>query len=276
MTGKYKRELAAMLESDSLPEVTQDDTFTFGCVDVCMGRCCNTISIMLDPWDVETMARYLGLPGQEFLKEYCIYELDQRGGWPFVRLRHAETGACAFMLPGGKCRVYPARSRNCRTYPLGRAVRVDRDGGEARIEGKLFMVERQKFCLGHGAGRVWTVREWLAEAAAEKYDELSDLYIELIDYAGTGLAVDAWMTSGTAQLMAPLLFGADLLRKKVGVAPAEASHEEFYRRRLKALRALLTELAACFGFGPKAGAAGGEMVSSVTMMEQVKNILIAG
>lgn len=276
MTVKYKKELAAMLDSDSLPEVNLDDTFTFGCIDACMGRCCNTISIMLDPWDVETMARYLGLSGQEFLKEHCVYELDPRAGWPFVRLRQAETGPCAFMLPDGKCRVYPARSRNCRTYPLGRAVRVERDGGEPKIVGKMFMVERQKFCLGHGAGRTWTVQEWLADAEAERYYALSDLYIELIDYAGTVLAVDAWMTSGTAQLIAPLLFGADMLRKKVGLTGEEVSHEEFYRRRLKALRALLTELAACFGFGHRAGASKGETVNTATMMEQVKNILIEG
>lgn len=179
---------------------------------------CNKITILLDPWDVETMARHLGLSGREFINEYCNYDYDPKLCWPLLRLRHAEKGPCAFILGDGKCSIYPARSRNCRTYPLGRAVRFEYNGDETRVIEKVFMVDRAQFCLGHEAGRTWTVREWFEDSDAFKYYEFSDLYTELINYAATKLNGRVWMTSGTAQMMVPLLFGPEILRSKLGIS----------------------------------------------------------
>lgn len=275
MINKYKKELVAGLEDQSVPEMGMDDRFDFLCRDECMGRCCNKITILLDPWDVETMARYLSMTGQDFIKEYCAYEVDFKAGWPFVWLADAENGPCAFLLSDGRCRVYPARSRNCRTYPLGRAVRVESDGANYKLTGKIFTVERQKFCLGHKGGRPWTVREWFSDANAFYYYMLSDLYIELIYYVTTELQSKAWMSDGMAKFMAPFLFGPEVLRTKLGITEEEIGHEEFYRRRLKALREVLTDLAAGFGFGPGEPGFADKKQGAASVMEKVKNILIS-
>jgi Fe-S-cluster containining protein len=235
-------------------EIELNDRFTFECSEKCMGNCCRLITILLDPWDIEVMSRYLKLPGTEFLDLFCSYDFGTTSHWPFVWLKHAEKGCCAFMLPDGKCSIYPARPRNCRTYPVGRAVKIEAAGEVPRLTERLFlMVEKNRPCLGHDGERVWTVREWLAAADAFKYYELSDLYLALVHYASETLNCRAWLTPNTARILMPLLFTPDLLRKKLGIGEEVMDHETFYRRRLKATRVILTEMAASFGFGPLAG-----------------------
>ncbi|MHB8158503.1 MAG: YkgJ family cysteine cluster protein [Desulfocucumaceae bacterium] len=273
MSLKMHRDMVDRLESGSAGEINMEDTFSFECDDRCMGRCCNTIKIMLDPWDVETMARHLEMSGREFLDKYCELEEDPRINWPYVKLFDAERGPCVFMLEQGKCSVYPVRSRNCRTYPVGRAVRFDQQGDS--MEEKFFMVEKQAFCFGHSASRQWTLREWLDDAGSVEYFEKSDIYFKLIDYASSVLECGRWMNSRVAQMMMPFLYGPEVLRAKMGIAVEEVGHSEFYNRRMKALKVLLTEMAAGFGFGPNVKG-GDEEVEDFGVMDRVKGILVTG
>jgi len=82
MTLKLHRDMVNNLETGKSAEINMEDTFNFECDSRCMGRCCNTIKIMLDPWDVEAMARHLGMGGKEFLGQYCELEDDPHTGWP--------------------------------------------------------------------------------------------------------------------------------------------------------------------------------------------------
>ncbi|GBF32871.1 hypothetical protein DCCM_1967 [Desulfocucumis palustris] len=274
MSQKIRRDLQEKLEQGALAGLAMDHQFNFECQDDCMGRCCNTISIMLDPWDVEIMARYLQIPGREFLQEYCVYEVDHEYGWPFARFKHAEKGPCIFMLKDGKCRVYPARSRNCRTYPLGRAVRVKSPEDGGGLEEKYFLVDRQTFCFGHRGGRAWTVQEWLDDAGAVEMYRMFDLYMDVINYCTSELNSRVWMSQAVAGMMAPLLFGPDMLRERLGIEVEKVGHEEFYRRRMTALKAVLTDMAGGLGFGPKAAMLDDQGSSS--MMDKMKDILIRG
>ncbi|MHB8917422.1 MAG: YkgJ family cysteine cluster protein [Desulfocucumaceae bacterium] len=272
MTFKMHKDLVDMLEGGDASELVMEDSFSFECDGRCMGRCCNTISIMLDPWDVESMARHLGISGKEFVDTFCQLEEDPRTQWPYVKLSDAENGPCAFLMEGGKCRVYPVRSRNCRTYPVGRAIRFL--PGEGREE-KYFMVEKKNFCFGHSSSRRWTLREWLEDSDALSFYERSDLYFELINYVTTVLQAGRWMNSRTAMMIMPFLYGPDVLRTKMGISSGEVSHEEFYIRRIKALKVLLTEMAAGFGFGPQLKEDGDE-VEDMGIMDRVRGILLTG
>jgi len=234
-------------------ELKLDDRFNFACSDRCMGNCCRLITILLDPWDVEVIARYLKMSGTDFLDTFCRYDFGAASHWPLIWLKHAEKGFCAFMLLDGKCSIYPVRPRNCRTYPIARAVKIDAGTEIPHLTERFFlMVERNRQCLGHEGERVWTVREWLAETDAFKYYEFSDLYLSLVHYATESLNCRAWLTPVTARILMPLLFTPDLLRSKLGISEELMDHETFYRRRLKAARVILTEMAAIFGFGPLA------------------------
>lgn len=270
MTLKMHREMIERLEGGKAAEIGMDQCFTFLCDQRCMGRCCHTIKILLDPWDVEAMSRYLGVDGREFVDRYCELEEDPRTGWPYVSLYHAGKGPCAFLMEDGKCMVYPARSRNCRTYPVGRAIRFLPDGSR---EEKFFMVEKQAFCFGYSGDRLWTLREWLEDADALRYYQRADVYFELISYAESVLQVNRWMNSRIARMIMPFLYGPEVLREKTGISPGEVSHEEFYYRRMRALRLLLAELAAGFGFGP-GGGRWAEAVKDVTLMDKVSKLLL--
>ncbi|MFZ5595982.1 MAG: YkgJ family cysteine cluster protein [Bacillota bacterium] len=273
MSLKMHRDIVSGFESGSAGELSMNDSFNFECDDRCMGRCCTNIKILLDPWDVESMARHLGIAGREFIDRYCALEEDPQTGWPYVKLADAEIGPCVFLMEDGKCTVYPARSRNCRTYPVGRAVRFLPDG---KKEEKYFMVERQPFCLGFGSSRQWTLGQWLDDAESRKFYERSDLYFEMVSYAINQLECRRWMSGRTARMIMPFLYGPDLLREKMGISVEDVGHEEFHRRRIKAVKALLTDLAAGFGFGPLAVAAGGKELEDMGVMDRVKGILKSG
>ncbi|HIE13599.1 MAG TPA: YkgJ family cysteine cluster protein [Desulfotomaculum sp.] len=239
-----------------------------------MGKCCRLITILLDPWDVEVMARHIRLSGADFLQIFCNYDFGTSSHWPFVWLNHAERGNCAFLLEDGRCSIYEARPRNCRTYPIGRAVRIEDPGETPQIQERLFMVERMEFCLGHEGNRTWTVKEWLKESGACKYYELSDLYLSLVQYATETLNCRAWLSPNTARMLMPLLFMPDLLRKKLAIGEEGMDHETFYRRRLKAVRAVLTEMAATFGCGPLAGTTPGN--TEVPLTDRIRQVILEG
>jgi len=255
-------------------EVKPEDIFRFECSSKCMGKCCRLITILLDPWDVEVMARHIRLSGADFLQIFCNYDFGTSSHWPFVWLNHAERGNCAFLLEDGRCSIYEARPRNCRTYPIGRAVRIEDPGETPQIQERLFMVERMEFCLGHEGNRTWTVKEWLKESGACKYYELSDLYLSLVQYATETLNCRAWLSPNTARMLMPLLFMPDLLRKKLAIGEEGMDHETFYRRRLKAVRAVLTEMAATFGCGPLAGTTPGN--TEVPLTDRIRQVILEG
>lgn len=270
-THRYA-DLQQGLTDGTIPEMGLEDEFRFTCQAECMGLCCQKITILLDPWDVESMARYLGLSEREFMERYCRVHTGRHSPWPMVSLRDAEDGRCAFLLEDGRCRIYPARSRNCRTYPLGRAVRFETREGTVETIAKIFLVERIDGCLGYEQGERRMVRQWLDAAGALPYYELGDEYLRLIHYTMTELNAAAWLTGRTLAMLYPLLYGAGTLRDRLGLAVDDVSHEEFYRRRMRAIRAILTEMAGALGHGPHAG----EVPASgrQTIMERVRGMLL--
>lgn len=276
MAYDFKQTIADQLEQGTLKDLEPGATFNFACNDDCMGRCCNNITIFLDPWDIEEMARFLELPGQEFFQRYCGLELNKNMGWPMVWLAGAKDGNCSFMLPDGKCSIYAARSRNCRTYPLGRAVRFVREEGTGAktMEERIFMVERMDFCLGHQSGRQWTVQQWLEDAEAAGYYRMSDQYARLVDYAVRELKTPQWMNPGVVKMMMPFLYAPELLRKKVGLGVEQVDHPEFHRRRMLALRLVLTDVAAGLGLGPARGST--EKAPEGSLMDRVQWVLREG
>ena len=274
MAFDFQQGVLEKLANNTLEQLQPQDGFSFSCRDECMGRCCQNITILLEPWDIEVMSRHLDMPGQEFFTSYCHLELNREAGWPVVWLSHANQGHCAFMLPDGKCSIYPARSGNCRTFPLGRAVRYIRESGKTRRDERVFMVERMQFCQGWRSGRNWTVGEWLEDAGVLTWYQMSDQYTELADYAMRELSSRDWMNDNVMRMVIPFLFAPDILRKRLGAAVEKVDHQEFHRRRMEAVRVIITDLAAGYGYGPRAGA--GVTGTDGSFMERVGKILAHG
>lgn len=273
LAGKLQQEILQRLETGTLEELRPESTFNFACSAECMGNCCRHIDIYLDPWDVETMARHLALPGQEFIHQYCSLETDEGTGWPVVRLKHVAGGPCTFVLPDGRCSIYPHRPRNCRSAPVARAVRFTTEDGTRKPVEKIFMLKPADTCQGHMAGKKWTVKEWLEDSGTGKYYELADIYLEVVDYAVNTLHSRQWLRGPAAGLVMPFLFAPDILRAKLNIPPDKVGHEEFYRRRMQALRQILTTTAAGLGYGPAAKL---EQNSNLSIMDVAKKILLEG
>ncbi|MDP3044204.1 MAG: YkgJ family cysteine cluster protein [Eubacteriales bacterium] len=254
-----------------MKELGLKDSFQFECRLECMGMCCNSIRIVLDPWDVEVLARHLGLGGKACIDQHCTLEFTPESHWPIVWLAGAYSGPCTFLNSDNKCSVYTARPTICRTYPLGRAVRIDEDGQAVE---KVFLVEKAAFCLGGLTERLRTVESWLNNEGVRERAPLSNLYLALIYYAETELHSPKWMNKPIANMLNPLLFAPEMLRAKLDIGE-DLDHAEFYRRRLDAVKLLLTDLAAGFGCGPLAAKAE-ESVFKESMMERIRHVLAIG
>lgn len=272
MSDNLQQNILRQLENDTLDELDYGDTFTFECTAECMGNCCRHIDIFLDPWDIEVMARYLQITCQDFVKTYCTLDINRNLGWPSIQLKHVAEGPCAFMLDDGKCSIYTARSRNCRAAPVARAVRFQNNHGVKECQEKIFMISPVDSCQGFKSNKQWTVKEWLQDSNAFKYYELSDIYLELIDYATKTLHCQRWLSEPILQMMIPFLFAPDMLRDKLKINTKDVNHEEFYKRRIKALKAVLTATAGKIGYGPRANKA--DNTENMGIMEIARDILL--
>ncbi len=133
----------------------------------CFNKCCENVTIPLTPYDVFRLRLNLGITTSEFLRRYTSWHVGMATGLPVVVLSGER---CPFVSSAG-CRVYPDRPSACRLYPL---VRVRSESGEQ------YYLLREEFCLGFGEEKEWSVEEWIEDQEAEVYNDMNDIFAELI------------------------------------------------------------------------------------------------
>jgi Fe-S-cluster containining protein len=69
----------------------------------------------LDSADIDQAAAFLGLTPEVFIDRHAILARNRAQ----LTLREAADGACEFLEPDGRCRIYSARPRQCRDFPHG-------------------------------------------------------------------------------------------------------------------------------------------------------------
>jgi hypothetical protein len=160
------------------PRLGLEDSFTFRCgrdLD-CFTRCCRDVSIVLTPYDVLRMKKALGLDSSEFLEGYTVSPFTPEQKIPAVLLKmDAETKQC-LLVSGEGCRIYAHRPWACRMYPLGVAEPKNPNPADHTFHFLL----REDLCHGHGQGRAWTVREWIADQGIEEFDMMGASFKELM------------------------------------------------------------------------------------------------
>lgn len=160
------------------PRMTRDDRFTFHCdtsID-CFTRCCHDVTIVLTPYDVLRMKQALQIDSSEFLEKYTVSPFGKDQKIPAVILKmDPETKRCPFVNAGG-CSVYADRPWACRMYPLGMA---EPDTPTPTEQAFHFLI-REDLCKGHGAGKEWTVSDWIAAQGIEDYDAWGAAFKELM------------------------------------------------------------------------------------------------
>ena len=167
---------------DSLPEIRPGEEFWFACHPeiACFNACCGDLTMPLTPYDVLRLAQGLGMSSEEFIEDYAVPGFYEDSGFPLLHLR-MEPGAskpCPFVTEKG-CGIYAHRSSACRTYPLGRATRLEGEGDTARLVEQYFLV-REAHCRGFAENTGWTVETWLKDQGIEIYNRMNDRYMRLM------------------------------------------------------------------------------------------------
>ncbi|AEA47194.1 YkgJ family cysteine cluster protein [Archaeoglobus veneficus] len=156
---------------DNSRKLTFDDKFRFSCHKEirCFNRCCHDLNIFLTPYDILRIKRNLGLSSDEFLEKYTRWHVGPETGLPVVVLKMVD-GKCPFVTDDG-CSIYRDRPGACRLYPL---VRM-----RSRNEEYYYIIV-ENFCEGFNENKEWTIREWLDDQGAWKYNEMNDVFMELV------------------------------------------------------------------------------------------------
>lgn len=128
------------------------DTFRFHCTEC--GECCKRREdIMLSPYDLNRIARYLGVEIGKVIEDYCTCYIGGSSKLPVVIMNmEGHEKKCPF-LKYGKCKIHAAKPTVCALFPLGRLGTEE----DYSIRYVLQHVECGTEDEQH------TVREWLGE-----------------------------------------------------------------------------------------------------------------
>lgn len=164
---------------DNLPELLPGATFSFACHPGirCFNACCGDLNLALTPYDTLRLRQGLKTASREFLPARTETAMAPDTGFPIIRLRMQDDPkrSCPFVRESG-CSVYADRPGACRTYPLGRATKLDEQG----LVTERFFVVREDHCRGFQEAAAWTSEAWLADQGLSEYNSANDRYMRLL------------------------------------------------------------------------------------------------
>ncbi len=165
---------------DDSRQLKDDDTFCFTCAPdkPCFTNCCYDLNLVLMPYDIFRLKKRLGMDSDAFLKQYTSVHVGQASGLPVVVLKmEGPYLKCPFLDKEKGCQVYEDRPAACRSYPLARMAHRTKDRDEVE---EFYYIVREPDCEGFKECREWTVAEWKAHEGLEKYNEMNDIFGELL------------------------------------------------------------------------------------------------
>lgn len=167
--------------SNILPtKYTLDSKIKFRCHPgvSCFTACCGNIDIILTPFDILRLRKYLNMPADEFLLRFSTPTYIQKTDLPGVKIHLDEEGRCPFVTPEG-CTIYPERPSACRYYPIGMA-NFHEGGEEGKDSEQFFFIVKEPHCKGHEEDKEWTIREWRADQGVDLCDEMNREWLEIV------------------------------------------------------------------------------------------------
>jgi len=225
----------------SLPELRKGERFRFACHPEvpCFNACCSDLSLMITPYDALRLRRALKISGGEFIRLYAVLAMAPDTGFPMLKLNMLddERKSCPFVSKQG-CRLYENRPGACRTYPLGRATRLDKDG---QVEEQFFVV-REDHCRGFEQESSWDSPSWLNDQGLEDYNRLNDRYMRLM---ATSQARGARLNQKQSQMAYLAQYNPDAFQNFITQTGIFERLEIDEERK----QAVLTDEEACLEFG---------------------------
>lgn len=163
----------------------EEGTFAFACRPglSCFTECCRDLNLVLTPYDVLRLKNRLRLSSMDFLDRYTVIVPKEHNGLPAVRLKMEdnERRTCPFVTAKG-CQIYEDRPGACRIYPIGRAS--SKTQGQERPR-EFFFTVREDHCRGFEESKEWTVEAWCQDQGLEPYQQLNDLWMEIVTRKGS-------------------------------------------------------------------------------------------
>ncbi len=147
-----------------------DDTFQFHCK--ACGKCCkNREDVLLTPYDLFRIARYLGRTSAEIVDKYCDAYIGPDSHLPVVWIRPVPPDNSCPFLRNKKCIVHQDKPMVCAAYPL---ARITQPGEPA----PFYVLQPGNPC--GGTDRTVTVQQWLGHLCSEEGEQTSMMWGELI------------------------------------------------------------------------------------------------
>ena len=138
------------------------------------GPCCHGNLVMLNPWELVSLAREKQITPREFRTLYCDFggirlRFDGEVGWK-------DKQACSQYIGGFGCSVHLGRPLACRLYPLGRQIQSEK---------VQYMYQGDEFPCLKGCPEVsqlphLSVEEYLKGQETEKFENAQDAYLDLL------------------------------------------------------------------------------------------------
>ena len=156
------------------------------------GWCCHGNLVLLNPWELFSIAKEKKITPEEFRNLYCDF-----GG---IQLRfNGKTGwkgqhACSQYVDNFGCSVYFGRPLACRLYPLGREIQ----NNEVK-----YIYQGDKFPCLQGCAEVLklpylSVGDYLEGQMTDRYETAQDEYLELMQNIAD-IAFELLLETGLAE-----------------------------------------------------------------------------
>lgn len=146
-----------------------DDSFQFRCK--ACGKCCkNREDVLLTPYDLFRIARYLERTPSEIVGKYCETYAGPDSHLPVVRIKPVPPDNSCPFLRGKKCIVHQDKPMVCAVYPLARVYQ--------KGEKTPFYVLQPGTPCG-GTDRTVTVRQWMGRLCSEESEQVGAIWGEV-------------------------------------------------------------------------------------------------
>jgi len=162
-------------------ELTLDSTLKFRCHPgvSCFTACCGNVNIVLTPYDILRIRRYLGnMNAQEFLLRYTTPTYLEKTDMPGVKIHLDDNNRCPFVTDEG-CSIYSARPTTCRYYPVGMTY-FHEGANEGSTAEEFYFLVKEPHCKGHEEDKEWTIREWRKDQGIDESDLMNREWMELV------------------------------------------------------------------------------------------------
>lgn len=150
-------------------ELKEDSTFNFKC-DTCGKCCCNRNDIILSPYDIFRIAKYLKIETIDVVTKYCDVYIGRNSKIPICSVNFlGKRRECVFKK-GRYCSIQEVKPTVCALYPLGRAY---------NIEEKRFVYFRENTACGQSNNPILT-KDWLENFKLKDSERYTILQSELV------------------------------------------------------------------------------------------------